>query len=82
MTRLASLVAAVFVPDRFNTDAATMVRGVHEAFLVLGVATIASSVVFRALRADDGSAVSQHRAGAGVAGASGVALADVQPPSQ
>jgi EmrB/QacA subfamily drug resistance transporter len=78
----ASLVAAVFVPDRFHTDAATMVRGVHEAFLVLGVATIASSVVFRALRAADGSAISQHRAGAAGAQESGAALADVQPPSQ
>jgi hypothetical protein len=78
----ASLVAAVFVPDRFHTDAATMVRGVHEAFLVLGVATIASSVVFRALRAADGSAISQHRAGGAVAQESGAALADVQPPSQ
>jgi hypothetical protein len=59
-----------------------MVRGVHEAFLVLGVVTIASSVVFRALRADDGSAISQHRAGGAVAQESGAALADVQPPSQ
>ena len=52
------------------------------SFLVLGVATIASSVVFRALRAADGSAISQHRAGGAVAQESGAALADVQPPSQ
>ena len=77
----ASLVAAAFVPDRFHTDATTMVRGVHEAFVVLGLATIVSSVVFRSLRADDGSAISQHRSAA-VEGKSSVALADVQPPGQ
>ena len=37
----ASLVAALFLPDRSNTDASEMIRGVHHAFLILGVATIA-----------------------------------------
>lgn len=59
---VASLVAAVFVPDRFHTSAAEMIRGVHEAFLVLGGATIASTVVFSSLKSTDGSAVSRHRA--------------------
>jgi EmrB/QacA subfamily drug resistance transporter len=58
----ASLVAAWFLPDRFHTDAAQMIHGVHHAFLVLGIATIVSTVVFGSLRATDGSAVSQHRA--------------------
>ncbi len=58
----ASLVAALFVPDRFHTDAPQMVRGIHEAFLVLGVAAIVSTIVFRGLRGDDGSQVSQHKA--------------------
>jgi MFS family permease len=59
---VASLVAALFVPDRFHTNATQMIRGIHHALLALGVATIVSSVVFRSLRSTDGSAVSQHRA--------------------
>ena len=58
----ASLVAALFIPDRFNADAAQMIHGIHLAFLVLGSATIASTIVFSALQSDDGSSVSQHKA--------------------
>ena len=58
----ASLVAALFVPDRFRTDAPQMIHGVHEAFVVLGIATVISTLVFGGLRSTDGSAVSQHRA--------------------
>jgi hypothetical protein len=58
----ASLVAALFVPDRFHTDAAHMIVGVHKAFLVLGAGTIVSTAVFGGLKPTDGSAVSQHRA--------------------
>jgi EmrB/QacA subfamily drug resistance transporter len=58
----ASLVAAVFIPDRFHTGPAEMIRGVHHAFLVLGAATIVATIVFQGLRRDDGSAVSRHRA--------------------
>jgi len=37
-------------------------RGIHEGFLVLGVMTIVTTIVFHGLRTDDGSAVSQHKA--------------------
>jgi EmrB/QacA subfamily drug resistance transporter len=57
----ASLVAALFVPDRFHTQAPDMIHGIHQAFLVLGVATIVSTIVFRGLKAADGESVSQHR---------------------
>lgn len=57
----ASLVTALFVPDRFHTLAPDMIHGIHQAFLVLGVATIVSTIVFRGLKADDGASVSQHR---------------------
>jgi EmrB/QacA subfamily drug resistance transporter len=77
----ASLVAAIFVPDRFHTTPAEMIRGVHQAFLVLGAATIVSTIVFRSLRGGDGSAISQHR-DAAAGGSAGAALANVQPPSQ
>jgi len=59
---VASLVTALFVPDRFHTDAPQMIRGIHEAFIALGLATIASTAAFAGLRREDGSAVSQHRA--------------------
>jgi EmrB/QacA subfamily drug resistance transporter len=58
----ASLVTALFIPDRFHADAAALMRGIHEAFLVLGAFTIASALVFRSLQSDDGNAVSQHKA--------------------
>ena len=57
----ASLVAALFIPDRFHTEALDMIGGVHRAFIVLGVATILSTFVFSGLRRDDGASVSQHR---------------------
>jgi EmrB/QacA subfamily drug resistance transporter len=58
----ASLVTALFVPDRFGADAPALMRGIHEAFLVLGAMTIVSALVFSSLKGDDGSAVSQHKA--------------------
>jgi MFS family permease len=58
----ASLAAALFVPDRFHTTAAEMIRGIHQAFLLLGAGTIVSTVVFSGLRSDDGNAVSQQKA--------------------
>jgi EmrB/QacA subfamily drug resistance transporter len=58
----ASLVTALFVPDRFHADAPEMIQGIHRAFLVLGAWTMLSTIAFRNLRNDDGAAVSQHRA--------------------
>jgi len=56
----ASLIASMFVPERLHSDPAAMVHGVHEAFIVLGLITIASSLVFMELRKIDGGAVSSH----------------------
>ena len=58
---VASLVTALFVPDRFHTSPAEMIQGIHEAFVALGIATIVSTLSFAGLRRDDGSAVSRHR---------------------
>jgi hypothetical protein len=58
----ASLVTAIFIPDRFHTSAAQMIHGIHEAFLILGAMTVLSAVVFRELQSNDGSAISQHKA--------------------
>jgi EmrB/QacA subfamily drug resistance transporter len=58
----ASLVTALFVPDRFNADAPALMHGIHAGFVVLGALTIVSALVFTGLKSDDGSAVSQHKA--------------------
>jgi EmrB/QacA subfamily drug resistance transporter len=60
----ASLVTALFVPDRFHTAPGDLLHGIHEGLVVLGLATLASTLVFRGLKRDDGSAVSQHGAAA------------------
>ena len=57
----ASLVTAFFVPDRHTSNSALFIHGVHRAFLVLGVMTLLSTLVFRELRRGDGDSVSQRR---------------------
>ena len=57
----ASLATAFFIPDRFHTSAPEMIRGIHQAFLVLGGLTGLSAIVFRELKNDDGDIVSQHK---------------------
>ena len=59
---VASLATAFFVPDRFHSSASEMIQGIHRAFLVLGVMTILSTIIFRELRGTDGDSVSQHKA--------------------
>jgi EmrB/QacA subfamily drug resistance transporter len=56
----ASLIASLFVPERLHSDPTAMIHGVHEAFIVLGLLTIASSIVFMELRKGDGGAVSSY----------------------
>ncbi len=57
----ASLVTAIFIPDRFHTSPAEMIHGIHLAFFVLGGMTILSTIIFREVKAGDGDNVSQHR---------------------
>jgi EmrB/QacA subfamily drug resistance transporter len=59
----ASLVTALFIPDRFHSDASQMIHGIHLAFLVLGGLTLLSAGVFVELKKDDGDSISQHHAG-------------------
>jgi EmrB/QacA subfamily drug resistance transporter len=58
----ASLTAAMFIPDRFHSDAPQMIHGIQRAFLLLGGLTVLSAAVFRELQAEDGDSVSQHHA--------------------
>jgi len=57
----ASLATAFFIPDRFNSNAAEMIHGIHRAFLCLGGLTILSTIVFHELKAEDGDNVSRHK---------------------
>jgi hypothetical protein len=57
----ASLVTAVFIPDRFKTSAPEIIHGIHHAFYVLGAMTILSTSVFLGLRKEDGDSVSQQK---------------------
>ena len=56
----ASLVTALFIPDRFRSNAAEMIHGIHQAFFVLGGLTILSTIVFRELKSADGDSVSKR----------------------
>ena len=56
----ASLVTAIFVPDRFRTTPGEMIHGVHLAFLTLGAMTVTSAIAFLGLHPEDGDAVSLH----------------------
>jgi MFS family permease len=59
----ASLVAGIFVPERFHADPAETIRGIHAALLILGGLTVFSAIVFRRLSNSDGAMISQHKIG-------------------
>ncbi len=54
----ASLIAAMFVPQSLRSDPTALIHGVHQAFIVLGVMTMASSIVFMELKKNDGGTIS------------------------
>ena len=58
---LAGLATAWFLPARVWASPVVFIHGIHKAFIALGVLTIVSTVVFRGLRANDGTSVSQHK---------------------
>jgi MFS family permease len=58
----ASLTAAVFLPDHPRAGAPEMIHGIHLALRILGLMTVATTFVFSELKADDGAAVSSHKA--------------------
>jgi EmrB/QacA subfamily drug resistance transporter len=57
----ASLVTALFIPDRFHSEPGQMIHGIHLAFLVLGGMTVLSAAVFLELKKEDGDNLSRHR---------------------
>ena len=58
---VAGLATAFFIPDRFHSDPAEMIHGIHKAFIALGGFTILSTIIFRKLRSGDGRDVSQQK---------------------
>jgi EmrB/QacA subfamily drug resistance transporter len=56
----AALVIALFIPDRFHSNAPEMIQGIHSAFFVLGGITVLSTIVFGKLKSTDGDATSRH----------------------
>ncbi len=56
---IASLATALFIPEHSHSSG-RMIHGIHEAFLVLGVMTILSTIIFSGLKSGDGDNVSQH----------------------
>jgi uncharacterized membrane protein YbhN (UPF0104 family) len=58
----ASLAAALFIPDRLRATPPQLLHGIHLALLGLAALTIVSTLVFARLRAEDGAAVSRHKA--------------------
>lgn len=59
---IASLLTALFVPDRFHTIAPQMIHGIHLAFLILCGWTILSALIFCELKNNDGSTLNLHKA--------------------
>jgi MFS family permease len=57
----ASLLTALFIPDRFHTGQPQLIHGIHDAFLALGGWTIFSSLIFWQLKKYDGNTLSLHR---------------------
>lgn len=56
----ASLITAFFVPERFSATSADLIHGIQFAFIVLGIITVFSTLVFSSLKTDDGEVLS-HR---------------------
>jgi MFS family permease len=57
----ASLVTALFIPDRLHSNAPEMIHGIHHGFFVLGGLTILSTLIFGELKSLDGNTTSQHK---------------------
>jgi EmrB/QacA subfamily drug resistance transporter len=56
---IAGLITVFFLPGREHSEPVTMIHGLHEAFFMLGIFTVLSTLVFVRLRRDDGASVRQ-----------------------
>ncbi len=58
----AGLTTALFIPAEVRSNPGLMIHGLHEAFLVLGLFTVLSTLVFIRLKKDDGGLIIRHAA--------------------
>jgi EmrB/QacA subfamily drug resistance transporter len=58
---IAGLATAFFVPDTLRSNRPMFIRGIHDAFIALGVFTALSTIIFRTLKSGDGDQVSRHK---------------------
>ncbi len=58
---IASLLAALFIPDPLHSTSSQLIYGIHEAFFIIGLLTIVSSLIFLQLHDNDGDSVSLHK---------------------
>lgn len=58
---VASLLTALFIPDRSHAAPPQLIHGIHLAFCCLGGMTILSTAIFRELHENDGANVSQQK---------------------
>ena len=57
----AGLATAFFLPEHIWSLPVVFIRGIHEAFVALGMLTVVSTVVFRNLRRRDGLSISRQK---------------------
>jgi hypothetical protein len=58
---IAGLATAVFLPDSARANSPVFMRGIHEAFIVLGAFTALSPMIFSRLQSSDGEKVSHQK---------------------
>jgi EmrB/QacA subfamily drug resistance transporter len=58
---ISSLLTVLILGGQRQPDSVQMISGIHRTFLILGLLTAASALVFRQLKASDGATVSQHQ---------------------
>ncbi len=51
----------MFVPESLRSNPTALIHGVHQAFIVLGLMTMASSIVFMQLKKSDGGTISGNK---------------------
>ncbi len=59
---VSSLLAALFLGGEHRPEPSGMVSGIHWTFLVLGLLTVITSLIFAQLLPGDGAAISRHKA--------------------
>jgi hypothetical protein len=58
---IAGLATMFFVPPEVRSSHTDMIRGLHQAFLALGIFTALSTIVFSRLRREDGATETQQK---------------------